>query len=70
MLLDVDFLHISAEIDGITTLGLAAIAGFVFFVWPLHGVLLGVFLEYFTLLIGVYGAMQQACVSRTGHIIA
>ena len=70
MLHDVDLLHIYPEIDGITTLGFSARYGFVFFVWLLHGVLLRVFLEYFTLLRGVYGDMQQACVSCNYHIIA
>ena len=66
---DVYFLHVSIELDGLTTLGFVSGAGFILFVWPLRNVPLGVFLEYFTILRGVSGAMQQACVSCTGHII-
>ena len=66
---DVNFLYIFTELDGLTSLGFAAGAGFVFFVWPLRGVFLGVFLEYFTILIGVSGAMQQACVICTSCLI-
>ena len=66
---DVDFLHVSVEIDGLTTLGFDAGVGFVFFVWPLWGVLLGLFLDYFTIFRGVSGAMRQACVSRISRLL-
>ena len=59
----VDFLHVFVKLDGLTTLGFSAGAGLIFFEWPLGGVLLRIFLEYFTLLRGVSRAMQQACFS-------
>ena len=61
MLHDVGLLDAAVELDGLTTLFFAAGAGFIIFMWLPHGVLLGVFLKYFTLLGGVSGAMQQAC---------
>ena len=58
---DIDFLCIFVEVNGFATLKLAA--GLVLFIFmdPLCGVLFGVNLNYFTLLIGVSGAMHQAC---------
>ena len=58
---DVGFLDAAIKLVGLTTPCFAARAGFIFFAWPLCGVILGVFFEYFTLLGGVSGAMQQAC---------
>ena len=66
----VDFLHVFVKLDGLTTLGFSAGAGLIFFVWPLCGLLLGVLLYYFTLLIGVSGSVQQERFSRTGHLLS
>ena len=52
------FLHYSVKLDGLTTLDFSTGAGL--FVGPLHGVIAGVLLQYFTILRGVSGDMQQA----------
>ena len=70
MLHDIDFLNVYVKLDGLTMLGFSVGAGFILFVWPLCGVILGVLFEYFKILGGVSGAIKQACVSRTSHIIA
>ena len=38
-------LHLTVELDGITMIFVASGAGLFVFVWPLRGVLLGVFLD-------------------------
>ena len=40
----VNLLRLAVKLDGIVTLFLADGAGFFIFVWPLHGILLGLFL--------------------------
>ena len=46
----VDLLHFYVKLDGLVMLGFSARAGLFVFVWPLHGVLVGVILQSFTLL--------------------
>ena len=67
---DVDFLHVVSKLNGLTMLDFPSGVGFILFVWPLCGVLLGVLIYYFTLLRGVSGAMQHSCLSHTGHLLA
>ena len=69
MLHDVEFLHVFIELYILTTLGFSVVAGFIFFVWLLIGVLLGVLLEYLTILRGVSEATQQLCVSCTSRFL-
>ena len=54
-------LHLAVELDGLTTLSFASGVGFFLFLWLLCSVLLGVLLEYFSLLRRVTGDMHQAC---------
>ena len=56
---DGNLLRLAVKLDSLTTPFLAIRAGFFLFVWPLRGVLLGVFLEYFVLFCRVPGAMHQ-----------
>ena len=56
-----DFLHVLVELNRLTTPVYEAGSGFILFVWPLHSILLGLFLYYFTILRGVSGAMHKAC---------
>ena len=65
----VHLLHLAVKLEGHTTLFVVAVAGFFMFVLPLLGVLIGVFLEYFTLLRRVPRVMHQACFV-TSHMIA
>ena len=58
MIHDVGLLDADVELDRLTTFCFASGTVFVIFIWPLHGVLLRLFLKYFTLLRGVSGAMQ------------
>ena len=46
----VDLLCCSKILDGLKTLWFSAIAGLFVFLWPLRSVLVGVILQYFTLL--------------------
>ena len=58
----VNLLSLAIELDGLATIFLAAKSGFFFlFVWPLCGILLGLFIEYFALFCRVSGAMHQVC---------
>ena len=58
----VNLLRLAIELDGLATMFLAAKSGFFFlFVWPLCGILLGLFIEYFALFCRVSGAMHQVC---------
>ena len=66
---DFKLLHLTIELDGIRALFVAARAGLLLLVWPLHGVLLRALLEYFAILCRVPRDMQQACISRTGRPI-
>ena len=59
----VDLLHFSVKLNELTTLVFASGSGFFVFVWSLRGILVRVFLQYFALLRGVPGAMQQPCFS-------
>ena len=45
----VHLLRFAVELDGLTTLLVAAGASFFVFLWPMCGVLLGLFLEYYAL---------------------
>ena len=67
---DVDYLHVYVTLYRLDTLGFSTRVGFIFFVWPLWGALLGIFLEYSTITRGVSGAMHQAYVSLTGRLLA
>ena len=60
MIHNVGLLDAASKINRIATLCSAAGASFIIFLWLLCDVLFGVFLKYFTLLRGLYGAMQQA----------
>ena len=55
MLHDVGFLDTSVKLSELTTLCSAVGAGLIIFTWLLCGILFGVFLKYFPLLIGVSG---------------
>ena len=50
----------AVKMDSLTSFFVAAESVFLF-MWPLHGILGGVILEYFTLFRRVSGAMQQSC---------
>ena len=65
-----DFLHVLVELNRLTTPVYEAGSGFILFVWPLHSILLGLFLYYFTILRGVSGAMHKAYVSISGLLIS
>ena len=56
----VDILSFSVKPDGLTTLGFDAGVVLIFFLWPLLGVQFIANINYFTLLLGVSEAMQQA----------
>ena len=66
MLHDVGLLDASVKINGLDALCFADGAVFVIFMWPLCGVIFGLFLKYFTLLRKVSSAMQQTCFLCTG----
>ena len=57
----VHFLCLTVKIDDLAALFLAVGVGFFLFVWTLCGIIIRLFLEYFTLFHGVPGAMHQAC---------
>ena len=57
----VHLFYCAVKLYSLTTFLTAARAGLFFVVWPLCGVLGGVFLEYFAIFCRVPGAMQQAC---------
>ena len=59
----------SLKLDSFAAL-VAAVAGFLFFKWSLWDVLFGVVLEQFELYGRVHGAMQHACIFRTGRRIS
>ena len=63
------FLRLFVELDSLTTNCFAAGEGFFVFVWPIYGVLIGLFLEYFTILYIFPGAMHEACFV-TGRLIS
>ena len=65
----VELLHFSVKLDRLTTLGFVTGAGLFVIVWPLHGVLVEVILQCFTLFWGVSGAMQESCIFA-GQLIA
>ena len=60
----------AVEIDGISILFVAAGAGLFLFEWLLRGMLCGVVLNRFSLVRRVPGGMHQACIFRTGRLIA
>ena len=64
---DVNLFLLTVKLDGLRALFVAAWEGFLFFVWPLCGVLLGLFLEYFALFRRVTGSMHRAffCTGQT-----
>ena len=53
------FLHCPVKLDGLTMIFVASGSGF--FVGPLHIVLIGLLLDYFTIFHILYRAMHQAC---------
>ena len=62
----VHFLHLPAELDGLTMLAVASRVGLFLFVGVLYGILFGIFLKYFAFFSRVPGAMHQArfCTGR------
>ena len=54
----VHLLRLSVELDGLATLYVSIGAGLFFFVRLLHGVLIGLFLDYFSLCRIVPGSMH------------
>ena len=64
---DVDHLRFATKSDGLTTLGFTSGVGLLVFVWPLQGALFRVFLQYFTILLGLPRYMQQACFRRSAY---
>ena len=64
----VNLLRLTVDLDSLSVLFVAAGAGFLLFVVPLHGVLLGLFLEKFSLTHKVPRDMHQSC-SCTGRMI-
>ena len=56
----VHLLCLSVELNDLTTIFVASTVGLFVFVWLPYSVLLGIFLEYFTLLCIVPGEMHQA----------
>ena len=66
---DVYLLSCVAELDRLGAL-VDSGAGFLAFKWSLRNVLLGVVLKHFALFERVPGAMQHACLFRTGQRIS
>ena len=58
------------QLSALNMLWFANRAGLFLFMWPLCGVLSRVNFKYFTLLWGVSGSMQQACLFCTGQTIS
>ena len=58
---DINLLHMTVKIYGLSALFFVIGADFFLFVWLLCGAIIGVLLEYFALLHRVHGAMYQEC---------
>ena len=56
----VNLLRLNVELEVLSEIFVVSRSVFLLFVWPLHVILLGVFLEYFTIYI-VPGSIHQAC---------
>ena len=67
---EVNVLRLTVKLESLCIIFFAARAGLFLLVWPLCGVNIGVFLEYFAIFRKVTGAMQQSFIFRTGRPIA